>query len=34
LTSKGWVKTRRHGKQDNGRKRLHSLGALDLPATL
>jgi hypothetical protein len=34
LTSKGWVKTRRHDKQINGRKGLHSLGALDLPATL
>jgi hypothetical protein len=34
LTSKGWVKTRRHDKQINGKKGLHSLGALDLPATL
>jgi hypothetical protein len=34
LTGKGWVKTRRHDKQINGRKGLHSLGALDLPATL
>jgi hypothetical protein len=34
LTSKGWVKTCRHDKQINGRKGLHSLGALDLPMTL
>jgi hypothetical protein len=34
LTSKGWVKTRRHDKQINGRKGLHSLGAMDLPVTL
>jgi hypothetical protein len=34
LTRKGWVKTRRHDKQINGKKGLHSLGALDLPATL
>jgi hypothetical protein len=34
LTSKGWVKTRRHDKQTNGKKGLHSLGALNFPATL
>jgi hypothetical protein len=34
LTSKGWVKTNRHDKKTNGKKGLHSLGALDFPATL
>jgi hypothetical protein len=34
LTSKGRVKTRRHDKWTYGKKGLHSLGALDFPATL
>ena len=34
LANKGWVKTRRHDSYTRGKKRLHLLGALDLPATL
>jgi hypothetical protein len=34
LASKGWVKTRRYNNYTRGKKGLHLLGALDLPATL
>jgi hypothetical protein len=34
LASEGWVKTRRHDNYTRGKKGLHLLGALDLPATL
>jgi hypothetical protein len=34
LANKGWVKTRRHDNYTRGKKGLHLLEALDLPATL